>query len=271
LPLGFSSVGLSDHRLTDAVRLIAEIGYDAIALRLHRRDLNARSARRLQQRLEQLFVLAPDRQWILETDGRFLLDREQADQPTIMDPDKEARQLRINVIRRALRAVSNFEGIVTVISGPCPPGMEESTALDRLAESLLELNREAQRLGVTLALRPAVGNLISRISHYERLLQWIPGETIPLAVDIASMLRGHELPVNALIARHADKVCCVFAADVAGHEEDDLPPGAGQIHWPALVAGLKACWHGPLCVRYEGNDPQQARDIFDSMHRAVRH
>jgi sugar phosphate isomerase/epimerase len=266
LLLGYSVSALPDHRLDDAVTLLDEIGYEVIGLRLHRRDLDSVRVAAMSQRLQRLTRLVPDKTWILETDGRYLLRVDQADQPSLLDSDPDEQKRRERLIARTIQAAGDIGAIVTVTSGVRPPQEDPDRLLDRLAESLRRLTALAKRCRVKLALRPATGNLISRVAHFERLLQWLPDDPLYLAADVPAMVRGGELPVAGLLGRDPARLACVFVADVGDVDGLDLPPGTGHLHWPALLAGIRAAgWSGPVCVRCHSHvEPavETAKQVF---------
>ncbi len=266
LLLGYSTFGLPDHRVSDAATLLAQIGYDAIGLRLHRKDLSGLNQRSLRERLGRITQRVMDKTWVLEADGNYLLDVWSADAPTLLDPDPARRAERERLIARAIHAAAPAQAIVTFSSGARPPHEDHDPVLDRFADSLRRLAALAKRLHVKLALRPATGHLISRIAHFERLLQWVPNDGLYVAADVATMVRGGELPVASLLGRDPRRLACVFVADVGDREGVDLPPGDGHLHWPALLAGIRsAAWSGPVIVRCDVptvDGPTVARRVF---------
>jgi sugar phosphate isomerase/epimerase len=91
--IGYATSGFSNHRLEDAVDVIAGLGYRAITLTLDVHhldpfapDLAGRTAA-LRRRLE-----ARDLGVVVECGARFLLDPRRKHRPTLMDPDGALRE-----------------------------------------------------------------------------------------------------------------------------------------------------------------------------------
>jgi sugar phosphate isomerase/epimerase len=280
LPLAYSTVSFPDHRLDDAARLLNEIGYDSIGLRIHRRDLDARKTKRLSRRLAAIHRCASQKLLVIEADGRYLLDCRDAEAGSLVDRDEEVRKRREQLIANVLRATSDVSAIVSITTGKLPAESSMEEGLERFAISYDRLARLGRRYGTRIAVRPALGQMISRITHFERLMQWTSSNRIWLAPDVGTMVRGGELPVSSLLDRPGLKIACVFVADVSSQETLDVPPGEGELHWPALLGSLKAIPpakpfresgdHAPICVRYEAfrNQPVTvATKVFDLLDR----
>ena len=127
LRYAYNTNGASNHRLDDALVLIADAGYDGVALTLDHHHFDpfapnlALRAEALAARLRELGLGL-----VIETGARFLLDPRRKHEPTLISPEPEARARRIDFLTRALdvavacggEAVSFWAGVPRPGVGP---------------------------------------------------------------------------------------------------------------------------------------------------------
>src|SRR5215218_7476089 len=118
LRYAYVSSGLSSHRLEDALTLLADAGYDGVALTLDHVHFDPLAAR-LRARAERLGALLDGLGLarVVETDARF---------PSLLSV---GRQRRIEFLRRAIDVAGALGApVVTVRSGPVPAMLDPVTA-----------------------------------------------------------------------------------------------------------------------------------------------
>ena len=98
--LGYNTNGLQNHRLEDALRLLADTGYRAVALtpdvgHLDPLRCTARQVEEVAALLQRL-----DLHPVIETGARFVLDPAVKHEPTLMTRDPDARQRRLDFYGR---------------------------------------------------------------------------------------------------------------------------------------------------------------------------
>src|SRR4051794_11032530 len=96
--LGYNTNGMPHHRLTDAIRLLAEEGYRSVALTLEVGALDPYDdPSTFRQDLQRIRGLLDEWQLgrVVETGARFLLNPRKKHDPTLMDPDPDRRAVRI--------------------------------------------------------------------------------------------------------------------------------------------------------------------------------
>src|SRR5262245_35992115 len=95
---GYNTNGFAHHRLDDALHILADLGYQSVAITLDHHALNPYAADLVHQVNEISALLSRLRlSSVIETGARFLLDPWRKHQPTLLDPDSSARQRRLNL------------------------------------------------------------------------------------------------------------------------------------------------------------------------------
>src|SRR5262249_61925053 len=115
----YGTNGFANHRLDDALAVIADLGYEGVALTLDHHhldpfgtpDLVASVARRV----DTLGLSV-----VIETGARYLLDPWRKHAPTLLDEDPA---LRLDFLRRAVSIAASLNAqAVSFLAGGCPPG-----------------------------------------------------------------------------------------------------------------------------------------------------
>ena len=107
LRFGYGTNGFQSHRLDDALAVIADLGYDGVALTLDHLhhdpfapDLAARTAA-LRGRLDQLGLAV-----VVETGARYLLHPTRKHHPTLVSDDDRDR--RVDYLHRAVEVAADL-------------------------------------------------------------------------------------------------------------------------------------------------------------------
>src|SRR3954469_12468373 len=107
LRFAYNTNGAANHRLDDALALIADAGYDGVAVTLDIHHLDpfapdfAEQRRRIAARLRQLGLGC-----VVETGARFLLDPSAKHEPTLVTGLPEGRAFRVAFLSRALEVAA---------------------------------------------------------------------------------------------------------------------------------------------------------------------
>src|SRR5262245_25697667 len=98
---GYNTNGFAHHRLEDAIAILADLGYQSIAITLDYHALDPYSVN-LNQQLHDVSTLLGRRglRCVIETGARFLLDPGQKHQPTLLSAEFEKRARRFDFLRR---------------------------------------------------------------------------------------------------------------------------------------------------------------------------
>ena len=101
--LAYNTNGLAHHDLFDAIELLANIGYQGIAITLDHGVLNPYD-RRLDEQLSNVSdeMLRRRLSCVIETGARYLLNPRIKHEPTLVSPDPAGRAQRVDFLRRAI-------------------------------------------------------------------------------------------------------------------------------------------------------------------------
>jgi L-ribulose-5-phosphate 3-epimerase len=151
--IGYATSGFANHRLEDAIDVLAALGYRAITLTLDVHhldpfapDLRGRTAA-VRKRVEA-FGLGV----VVECGARFLLDPRNKHRPGLLDPDGKRRE---DFLRTAIAVAADLGAdCVSFWSGPRPAGLGAAEAFVKLRDATARLVEDASRAGVDLAFEP---------------------------------------------------------------------------------------------------------------------
>jgi len=268
LRYGFGTNGFANHRLEDALTVIAELGYDGVALTLDHHHLDpfapglaARTAA-LARWLDRLGLGV-----IIETGARYLLDPWHKHEPTLLA--SEGRELRVEFLRRAVAVGADLGAqAVSFWAGVRPPELDPRTAWDRLVAGCAEVVDTAARAEVTLGFEPEPGMLVESIDGYGRLAAAL-GDPAPfgLTLDIGHCRCLEPYPVPECVRRVGDRLVNVQIDDMRRGIHEHLEFGTGEIDFPPVLDALdEVGYRGLVAVelpRHSHDAPGTARRSLD--------
>lgn len=270
LRFGYGTNGLADHRLDDALALVADAGYDGVALTLDHHHLDpfgadvARLVEGVGSRLR-----ARNLGVVVETGARFVLDPRAKHQPTLISDEPEGRARRFDYLARAIRIGADLGAeAVSFWSGTTPPGCPPGVAWSRLVAACRDLLEVAGSAGVTLGLEPEPGMLVDRTEGYERLLAELGRPAgLGLTLDVGHCRVNEDEPIPACIARVAGHLVNVQIEDMRRGVHEHLAFGDGEIDFPpALGALADAGYRGLVSVEL----PRDSHRAHQLVPRAIR-
>ena len=237
LRFAFNTNGAAHHRLDDALTLIAEAGYDGVALTLDIHHLDPfdpdflLNTRHLAQRLRALSLGL-----VVETGARFLLNPRAKHEPTLLTADPEGRALRLDFLTRALTVVAECGGeAMSFWAGVPRQGVSADQARGWLREGVEEVVRRAEAMGVVAALEPEPGMLVETVDDWRALA--MPG--LRLALDTGHCLVTGERDPAAAVREFADMLGTVTIEDMKRGAHIHLPFGEGDMDVPSVLQALE--------------------------------
>ncbi len=239
LRYAYNTNGCANHRLEDALALIAEAGYDGVALTLDHHHLDpfaprlGERAEKLSNRLRELGGLG----LVVETGARFLLDFRRKHEPTLISPEPEGRARRVDFLTRALDVCAACSGeTVSFWAGVPQKGVGREEAWRWLVEGARAVAEAAEARGVDASLEPEPGHLVATTDDFERLRAEVPG--LRLALDTGHCLVTEEIEPEAAVRAFAEKLGTVAIEDMRRGVHRHLPFGEGDMDVPAVLRAL---------------------------------
>ena len=257
LRLAYNTNGAANHRLDDALALIAEAGYDGVALTLdhhhldpYARDLTGRT-QALAHRLNGLGLGA-----VIETGARYLLDPRMKHEPTLVSPEPEGRERRLDFLYRCVEVAGTLEAeAVSFWAGVPREGVDRGEARRWLLEGVAKVAERAGDRGVVVALEPEPGMLVERLDDYAAVAKEVPG--LKLALDTGHCLVTGERDPAEAVREFAGSTGTVSIEDMRRGVHKHLPFGEGEMDVSAVLSALEETGFGGLvCVELSRESPR---------------
>jgi len=232
---GYGTNGFTNHRLSEALAVIADLGYDGVALTLdtnHLDPFDADLARRTATVAAEL-----DRRGlavVIETGARYLLDPWRKHSPTLLDDDPAPR---LEYLRRAVRVGADLGAeAVSFWAGIGPPDR-----WDRLVDGCRQIVEVAAEAGVTLGFEPEPGMLVNDIADWCRLHADLDRPTnFGITLDIGHCRCLEDLSVPDCVTAVAGHLVNVQIDDMRRGVHEHLEFGTGEIDFPPVLAALSS-------------------------------
>jgi len=246
---GYGTNGLADHRLEDALAILADLGYDGVALTLDHQHLDpyaADLALRVAAVARLLDRLGLD--VVIETGARYLLDPWRKHQPTLVSAEPEGRALRVDLLKRAVRIAAELGAqAVSFWSGTASDGCDGATAMDRLAAGCEAVVDVAQDAGVVVGFEPEPGMAVDTIGRFEQLREILGRpDGFGVTLDIGHCRCLEPMPVADCVARVADFLVNVQIDDMRRGVHEHLEFGQGEIDFPPVLRALSESGYSGL-------------------------
>lgn len=271
LRLGYGTNGFTNHRLHEALAVIADLGYEGVALTLDTNHLDpfgpelARRTKEVAAELDRLGLAV-----VIETGARYLLDPRHKHAPTLLHNDPGPR---LEFLRRAIRVGADLGAeAVSFWAGTRPPDVPDPW--DRLVRGCAEVVEVAAAAGVTLGFEPEPGMLVGDIAEWRRLhadLGRPPGMGITL--DIGHCRCVEPMAVPDCVTTVAAHLVNVQIEDMRRGVHEHLEFGEGDIEFPPVMAALTAAgYRGLVSVelpRHAHAAPAVAARSLEFLRRAA--
>jgi sugar phosphate isomerase/epimerase len=273
LRFGYGTNGFANHRLDDALTVIAELGYQGVALTLDHHHLDPYAAgltRRVSGVADRLAELGLG--VVVETGARYLLDPRHKHAPTLMDDERE---VRLDFLRRAVAIAGDLGAeAVSLWSGVRPAAVDEPVARERLVTGCAELVTVAGRAGVPLGFEPEPGMAVATLADWHRLRAALGAPAgFGLTLDIGHCRCVEDEPVAACVAGVAEHLVNVQIDDMRRGVHEHLEFGAGEIDFPPVLQALAAGGYGGLVAvelpRHSHAAPAVAADSLAFLRHAA--
>ncbi len=257
LRFAYNTNGAANHRLDDALRLIADAGYDGVALTLDHHHLDPFAAD-WRQEADRVARLLGDLGLgsVVETGARYLLDPRHKHEPTLVSPDPAGRDRRVGFLCRALdiAAVLGSE-TVSFWAGVPQAGVAREDAWRWIDAGLARVLDHAQACGVDASFEPEPGMLVETVADYDMLQPRHP--RLKLALDTGHCLVTQDIDPAEAVARYAARIGTVAIEDMRRGDHTHLPFGTGDMDVPSVLDALGAIGFSRLvCVELSRESPR---------------
>ena len=248
--LAYNTNGLAHHRLDDALRMLADLGYEGVALtpdvgHLDPFNTEERDWEKARGQLDALGLKC-----VLETGARYVLDPRRKHRPNLLAPDPGDAIRRLNFYRRCLKMARILGApLISIWSGPLEPGDDPEAAFERLVERLPKLLDEARDAGVAVCFEPEPGHLIDGHAKYRELRKRLQRDDLMTTIDIGHLIVTEPGAPQDHLAEFAPSLRNVQVDDARRGVHEHLMPGAGEIDFPAVFKELRRLkYAGPVAL-----------------------
>lgn len=274
--LGYNTNGLAHHDPIEAIELLADTGYQSVAITVDHGWLSPHDSRSPAQREQIKDVL--DRAGmsnVIESGARFLLDPRRKHFPTLLESDPDLVQQRIEFLKYCIDTAVILESdCVSIWSGRIPDGIDYDQAMDRLAHSLKTILEYAEEHGVDIGFEPEPGMLVDTTGRFERLIHLVDSERLKMTMDIGHLFCLNEVPIAGYIEKWADRMVNVHIEDMRVGVHEHLMFGEGEIRFPPVIESLtQAGYRGGVHVelsRHSHNAAEIVQRSYDFLSPIIQ-
>ncbi|WP_208971662.1 sugar phosphate isomerase/epimerase family protein [Kineococcus rubinsiae] len=247
LRLAYNANGLRSATLPDAVRVLADRGYDGIELSLNGQHVDPWSfgdaeADALRRVLDETGLVACS----LATGDPHLLS-ELPFEPALVDPDPAERARRLDLLRRGIRiGVRAGVPLVAFSTGSRHPAVAAAQADrwldDGIAELLEVLAAELDAAGLpagatVLGMEPEPGFHVQTNGEAAAVIARTGSDSLWLSQDLGHTVVVEDDPLASL-ARHLPITRHLQVEDIAGRVHAHLVPGDGDVDFRSVGQAL---------------------------------
>jgi sugar phosphate isomerase/epimerase len=246
---GYGTNGFTSHRLYDALGIIADLGYDGVALTLDQPhldpfadDLAAQTAN-VARRLDELGLAV-----VVETGGRYVLDVWRKHHPTLVSAD--GRERRVDYLSRAIDVAADLGAeAVSFWSGFLPDGTPDEEGWERLVVGVDAVLGHARRRGVVCAVEPEPGMFVDILDGaFELRARLDDPEDLLITLDIGHIVCNEPRGLAETIAAAGDLIANVQVDDMVPDIHEHLALGEGDVDFPVALAALAEAGYSGLAA-----------------------
>ncbi len=261
LRYAYNTNGLAHHRLDDALALLADTGYDGVALTLDVQHLDPFAddclarAEQVRERCDALGLGV-----VVETGARYLMDPRDKHEPTLVTADEQGRARRLDFLRRCadVADVLGAEAL-SLWTGVPRAGVDRAQAWRWVREGVMALVDSHGGRPAVLAVEPEPGMLVQDCDDWQRLQASVP--QVRLALDT-----GHCVVAGAYAPDQAVRVFAPHLGTVAVEGmrrgvHEHLPLDEGDVDLPAVLAALADVGYDRLVTLELSRDSHRAHEL----------
>mgnify|MGYP002622227638 CR=1 FL=1 len=242
--LGYNTNGLAHHQPLQAIELLAELGYQSIALTVDHGLLSPNEDWRLQLGKMQAALQRFDMRCVIETGARYLLNPRVKHEPTFVSAQAEDRAIRRQFYEHCIILAAELDAdCVSLWSGCVHQTAASSMEADdeiwsRLTNELERTLDYAAARDVTIGFEPEPGMFIDTMSKFAQLTKRLPHPALRLTLDVGHLHCLGEVPIADVIRQWGSQIINVHIEDMRTGIHEHLPFGEGEMDFPPIINAL---------------------------------
>lgn len=264
--LYYNTNGFAHHGLADIVDILADLGYDGIALTpdVHHLDPFASDGAAIDH-----FAAHCERRGLgitLESGSRFLLDPRRKHYPSLLsDSGFERRQ---EFYRRLIDLAERVGApLVSLWSGRVEASdAGEDVLLRALATRLTPVLDHAASRGVRVSFEPEPGMFVDSLQRFDAFLAVLARADLSATIDLGHLAVTESSPYESHLPRYGSRLAMLHADDARKGVHEHLFFGEGDLDWNAIANTLGAmAFSGPIAVELS----RHSHDAYATAARAI--
>ncbi len=272
--LGYNTNGFAHHRLDDALRIIAELGYRAVALTPDANHLPPDRTSAAELRATRALLEELDLAVVVETGARYVLDARRKHFPTLIDGNPADRARRAAFLERCARIASELGGnTISLWSGIPAPDLARDDAWRWLVDGVGALCNGLTPLGIQVAFEPEPGMLLQTLGEWEQLRDAVAAPNFGLALDVGHVPCTETISAGDAIRRYGAAIRTVHLDDTRNGVHEHLQIGDGALDWADIMRALgEVGFRGIASVelsRHSHAAPTAARTAIERLTKAA--
>ena len=270
--LAYNTNGLAHHRLFDAFALLADLGYEGVALTPDVAHLDLETTGEREWEAARKELERRKLKCVIETGARYVLDPKRKHWPNLVTRDAAAAERRIAYYGRAMRMARSLGAeLVSLWSGALEADVRRDEAWPWLVERLRRVLDEAAKEKIPLCFEPEPGMLVASLADYRELRKRLAREDLFTTIDVGHLLVTEEGPAHVHLAEFAKSLRNVQLDDAKRGVHEHLPLGDGDLDLAALLAELRRLdYRGPLALELSRDSHRGAEAATREMERIRR-
>ena len=241
--LGYNTNGLQNHRLDEALALLADEGYGAVALTLDVPHLDPFRCTAADVARTAALLAKLDLQPIVETGARFVLDPRHKHEPTLMTRDAAARARRLEFYERCARIGADLGArTLSFWTGIDRAGGRDAGAW--MLEGIAATCARVRGAGLEPALEPEPGMAIATLAEFAAMAAALGADAPALCLDVGHLYATGEPDPVVAVSAWAGRALQVHLEDMRRGVHEHLLPGRGDVDFSGVRRALQQAGYG---------------------------
>lgn len=238
--IGYHTKGMSQHEMFSGLELLAETGYQSVAMCIDHGWLSPNDAD-LKANVQKVKALLVERAMtaVVEGNANYLLDNRKSGFPTLLEHDPDEVECRMRYLKYCIDIAAELNAdCMSFQSGWKPDGLTFEQAMTRLVDGVSELLLHAAERDVIVSIEPTPGMLVDTLGRFERLLHLFDSPRLMLTLDASHLFCSGELPVAAQLDRWKDRIANIHISDARGSSVWHLPFKDGEVGFSLVLDAI---------------------------------